>query len=142
MACGAAGRPPPVSRFVGRLAAAMGARTITRLKAVSPTSRCAYSRRVEQDEDLWSKLIFVSIVCTDRGQHRRTRLTTARMRRSERGMNWPLERFAPPVPDAKPQSFVCPRCTRTPQVKTDKWWMLLEAVVMDHQKEFDISLLP
>ncbi|MET8055838.1 hypothetical protein AB0F05_35350 [Streptomyces microflavus] len=105
---------------------------------------------MEQDEDLWSKLIFVSIVCTDRGQHRRTRLTTARMRRSERGMNWPLERFAPPVPDAKPQSFVCreaytfvcPRCTRTPQVKTDKWWMLLEAVVMDHQKEFDISLLP
>ncbi|MFK0235946.1 hypothetical protein [Streptomyces vinaceus] len=105
---------------------------------------------MEQDEDLWSKLIFVSIVCTDRGQHRRTRLTTARMRQSERGMNWPMERFAPPMPGAEPQSFicreaytfVCPRCTRTPQVKADKWWMLLEAVVMDHQREFDISLLP
>jgi hypothetical protein len=107
---------------------------------------------VDEDEDLdfRIKLIFVAIICTDRGQHRRTRLTTARLRLSERGMNWPMERFSPPMPDAKPHSFVgresytfvCPRCTRTPQIKADKWWMLLEAVAKERRNEFDISLLP
>ncbi|MDT9681924.1 hypothetical protein RND61_07525 [Streptomyces sp. TRM76323] len=94
--------------------------------------------------------VFVAITCTDRGQHRRIRLTTARLHASDRGMGYALEHFAPPMRDAKPGSFIgrdsyvfiCPRCGRTPQIKANKWWSLLEAVSAAGQGEFDISLLP
>lgn len=92
----------------------------------------------------------MAIVCTDRAQHRRIRLTTARLHLSDRGMNHALEHFAPPMADAGPRSsvgresytFICPRCGRNPQIKFDKWWRLLEAVAESGRDEFDISLLP
>ncbi|MFI2643258.1 hypothetical protein [Streptomyces sp. NPDC018610] len=93
---------------------------------------------------------FMAITCTDRSQHRRIRLTTARLHLSDRGMNYALEHFAPPMADAEPETlvgresytFVCPRCGRTPQIKFDKWWKLLEELAEAGRDEFDISLLP
>ncbi|XMA37600.1 hypothetical protein O1157_15955 [Streptomyces albogriseolus] len=94
--------------------------------------------------------VFVAVVCTDRHQHRRIRLTTARLHHSDRGMGFALQHFAPPMVDAEPRSmigresytFICPKCRRTPQIRTDKWWSLLEAVAEAGQDELDISLLP
>lgn len=94
---------------------------------------------------------FVLVVCTDRGQHGQTLLTTARRELDGRhGMNFALRYFAPPVPDSEPESstgresyiFRCPRCTRTPHIKADRWWAAVEAVVRADLDELDISLLP
>jgi hypothetical protein len=94
--------------------------------------------------------IFVAIVCTDKGQHRRRRLTTARLHWSDRGMSFAFQHFAPPMRDAEPRSlvgresytFVCPTCQRTPQIKAEAWWRLLESWAEAGHAEFDISLLP
>lgn len=81
---------------------------------------------------------FISIVCTDRGQHERVQLTEARrMLDGQRGMNHALKWFAPPQRDAEPHTFLgrdsyvfrCPKCPRTPQVQRDKWWSLLDGAV-------------
>ncbi|MEU4086490.1 hypothetical protein [Streptomyces aureus] len=94
--------------------------------------------------------VFVAIVCTDRGQHRRIRLTTARLHHSDRGMSFALEHFAPPMADAEPRSmigresytFLCPKCGRTSQIKADRCWQALEALAEAGRDELDISLLP
>ncbi|WP_156301888.1 hypothetical protein [Streptomyces sp. e14] len=93
---------------------------------------------------------FIAIVCTDKGQHRRLRLTTARLLPSERGMSFALEHFAPPMRNAAPSSmvsresytFICPKCRRSPLIKAEAWWRLLEAWAEAGHDEFDISLLP
>ena len=49
-------------------------------------------------------------------------------------MNHALKFFAPPDTEATERSglalgayvFRCPRCPRTPQVKADRWWQLLD----------------
>lgn len=65
-------------------------------------------------------------------------------------MNFALRYFAPPSRDAEPRSgmardaylFRCPRCDRTPQIKADRWWEAVEAVVRADLDELDVSLLP
>lgn len=78
-------------------------------------------------------------------------LTTAR-RELDRtgGMNHALRYFAPPMKDAAPGSFTareayifrCPKCTRTPQIKLDRWWRFLDESVRVGLDVVDISLLP
>lgn len=65
-------------------------------------------------------------------------------------MGFALQHFAPPMHDAEPRSmvsrgsytFLCPKCGRTPQVKADRWWSLLDAMAEAGHDELDISLLP
>lgn len=94
---------------------------------------------------------FLFIICTDRGQHDRVLLTTARRELDgSHGMNNALRWFAPPMKDAEPGSsmgresyiFACPVCTRTPQIKADRWWNLVDEAVRRNLEELDISLLP
>ena len=94
---------------------------------------------------------FVLIVCTDRGQHKQVTLSTARRELDgTHGMNHAWEHFAPPDPDARPLSavgrksyvFVCPKCGRTPQVKFERWWHLVDELGRVGFSHLDISLLP
>lgn len=93
----------------------------------------------------------VYVVCTDRGQHTRTMLSTARRELDGiHGMNHALECFAPPDPDAKPHTatghdaytFWCPRCGRTPHIRSDRWWQAIDDLGRLGVDELDISLLP
>jgi hypothetical protein len=93
---------------------------------------------------------FMPVVCTDRGQHEPVLLTTARRHLDgTRGMNYALEYFAPPMSDAYERSgvgrgsyvFRCPRCPRTPTIKADRWWDLLDALVRADGQRMDVSLL-
>jgi hypothetical protein len=91
-------------------------------------------------------------VCTDKGQHARTMLTTARRELDgSHGMNHALEHFAPPEGDrAKPLTatgrdsyvFICPRCSRTPHIRRDHWWRAIDDLGRLGVDELDISLLP
>jgi hypothetical protein len=94
---------------------------------------------------------FMPIVCTDRGQHKRMLLSMAsRELNGDRGMSRALESFAPPMADAKPGStiglesytFMCPGCGRTPQIKHDRWWWIIEEAVRAGVAEIDLSVLP
>ncbi|WP_394615255.1 hypothetical protein JNUCC0626_36445 [Lentzea sp. JNUCC 0626] len=95
---------------------------------------------------------FMPVVCTDRGQHKRMLLTSARRELDgTHGMNHALQWFAPPMgKDAEPNSltskhsyiFRCPKCPRTPQVKADVWWQLVDKAVLARLDAIDISLLP
>lgn len=94
---------------------------------------------------------FVFVICTDRGQHAPVLLTTARGEMDGgRGMNHAWRYFAPPARDAAPESgqgresyiFRCPQCDRTPQIKADRWWAAVEAVVLADLDELDVSLIP
>lgn len=90
-----------------------------------PLTRMASGRDVD---------VFLPVVCTDRGQHKSTRLTTViRELDGDRHMPRALEAFAPPMgEEAKPGSlvgrdsytFICRRCGRTPQVRADRWWTI------------------
>lgn len=93
---------------------------------------------------------FVTIICSDRGQHQRVRLTNARRELDgSRGMSHALRYFAPPMDDAEPRSLIstssyvfrCPRCCRTPQVTADRWWKLVDAAASAGLDEIDISVL-
>jgi hypothetical protein len=93
---------------------------------------------------------FIWIVCTDRGQHEPVLLTTARRELDgTRGMNHALNFFAPPDVEATERSgsalgayvFRCPKCPRTPQIKADRWWQLLDEPVRADADRLDISLL-
>lgn len=93
----------------------------------------------------------VGIVCTDRGQHTRVRLTMARREADgSHGMTHALRYFASPMRDAEPGSmmgrssyvFRCPACPRTPQVEATRWWQLVDEVRAAGFTELDISLLP
>lgn len=94
---------------------------------------------------------FVFVVCTDRGQHKRMLLTTARRELGGgHGMNNALRWFAPPDPDARAGTamghdsyvFRCPRCTRTPHIKRERWWQTIDELGRLGIRELDISLLP
>jgi hypothetical protein len=88
----------------------------------------------------------IAIVCTDRGQHRRRRLTTAKL--------WPgghigLSSFRGMLPNegARPGDkmnrdayrFWCPLCPRKPQIKKSRLWELLDAACQAGLAEFDLS---
>jgi hypothetical protein len=94
---------------------------------------------------------FVFVVCTDRGQHRRLLLTTARRELDgTHGMNAALQCFAPPDPNAKPQTatgrdayvFWCPGCNRTPHIGRERWWNAIDDLGRVGADELDISLVP
>jgi hypothetical protein len=115
------------------------------VQRTNPARRREFNRAGEEVD------YFVRVVCTDRGQHGRVLLTTARRElNGEQGMSFALQYFAPPMRDAESESltgresyvFRCPRCTRTPQIKADRWWAAVEAVVLADLDELDISLLP
>ena len=93
---------------------------------------------------------FVFVGCTDRGQHKRVQLSTARRELDgTHGMNNALRHFAPPNPDARPMTatgrgsyvFWCPKCGRTPQIKSERWWHLVDEVARVGLNDLDISLL-
>lgn len=111
---------------------------------VNPGRRRQFNRGGEEVD------YFVWIVCTDRGRHDRVLLTTARRELDgTRGMNFALRYFAPPWEDAESESgmareaytFRCPRCTRKPQIKADRWWAAVEALVRADLDDLDVSLL-
>ena len=94
---------------------------------------------------------FMPVVCTDRGQHKPVLLTTARRHLDgTRGMSYALKYFAPPMSNALPNSLIgresyvfrCPRCPRTPSIRADRWWDLIDALVRADGDRMDISLLP
>ena len=94
---------------------------------------------------------FVFVVCTDRAQHKRTLLTTARRDLGGgHGMNNALNCFAPPDPNAKERTatgrdsyvFWCPRCTRTPHINKERWWQIIDEMGRHGLDELDLSLLP
>ncbi|MFF9006083.1 hypothetical protein [Streptomyces goshikiensis] len=93
----------------------------------------------------------VGIVCTDKGQHPRVRLTMARREPDgSHGMTYAFRNFAPPMSDAEPQTavgrnsyvFRCPSCPRMPQVEATRWWEIIDRLAAAGLKELDISLLP
>ena len=94
---------------------------------------------------------FVQVVCTDKGQHKRMLLTTARRElNGGHGMNFALRYFAPPNPHAEAHTaqghdayvFRCPRCRRTPHIRSDRWWQAVDDLGRLGVDELDISLLP
>ncbi len=93
---------------------------------------------------------FVFVVCSDRGQHESVLLTTARRELDgTHGMNHALRYFAPPsrddeFPELSRESYVfrCPRCSRTPRIKRDRWWSLIDELGRQEQTTLDLSLLP
>lgn len=94
---------------------------------------------------------FLPVVCTDRGQHKVTRLTTAvREMTGDLHMTKAMEAFSPPMgKQATPGSmmsreaytFICPRCPRTPQVKAAKWWELVRRHAVAGAPYLDVSLI-
>ncbi|NHC44627.1 hypothetical protein [Motilibacter aurantiacus] len=97
---------------------------------------------------------FVFVVCTDRGQHKRMLLTTARRELDgSHGMNNALRWFAPPDSAGELEGagrtwsrssyeFICPRCRRSPRIEGSKWWNLVDELDRVGQYELDLSLLP
>jgi hypothetical protein len=113
-----------------------------RVRSESPREYAASGREVD---------FFLPVVCTDRGQHRPTRLTTViRELDGELHMARALEAFVPPMgPDAKPRSlmsqnayvFICRRCGRTPSVEKNRWWNLALRHARTGTRSIDVSHL-
>ncbi len=94
------------------------------------------------------------IVCTDRGQHKRTRLADVRWYTDGHWrMTWPAsnrQSFRPPLNDEGEHAnyvFDCPRCSRTPYFARSKWIELIDGRFSplthgDARTEFDVSLVP
>lgn len=100
----------------------------------------------------------VAVVCTDRGAHRRVRITDVSRRVREDGtavhqMWQPGSGSAwwnPPDPGAAQKGgesrtsyeFRCPRCGRHVQVRADRWWSAVKTLVTTTDlNEIDVSLL-
>ena len=93
----------------------------------------------------------IAIVCTDRGQHPKVRLTTVTLSEEppQRHMSYALRHFAPPDPKAEPNSaisrdsytFDCPRCARHPTIKRETWWQAMEDTRAARLDEIDLSQL-
>lgn len=98
----------------------------------------------------------MAIVCTDRGQHKRTRLADVRWYSDGYWhMTCPVSKtlsFYPPKNKEGEDSnyvFVCPRCTRTPYFSRVKWISALENRFHPRhwsdgasRAEFDVSEVP
>lgn len=102
-------------------------------------------------------LYAVEVVCTDRGQHKRTWITRMRYDRREDGtLGWssPVVEgkhamYGPPDPDAHPgdglsresYGFACSRCTRWPRIEAARWLALMDGARRVGLAEFDVSAL-
>jgi hypothetical protein len=102
--------------------------------------------------DRWT----VEIVCTDRGQHKRTWMARYIQDASSQGWRTFIlghepkhDMHGPPEFDAEPGSvvsrgsvgFSCARCTRWPRIKWDTWQQLLTNARRGGLHEFDVSYL-
>lgn len=101
----------------------------------------------------------IDVICTDRGQHKRTQLARVviglddRTGRSVAHMRI-RDSWNPPDPEAEPNGgtysgslksyrFVCSRCDRHPSIDRDRWWKALAVIRAETPlTEVDISVLP
>jgi hypothetical protein len=103
----------------------------------------------------------VGVICTDGGQHQRTRLATVDGIRHPDGtiskhidggpVDSSLKSWHEPDPTAEPGSvvsrdsygFYCHRCGRNPKLTPDKFWTLIQRVVTETTlTDVDLSRLP
>ncbi|WP_148574952.1 hypothetical protein [Nocardioides caldifontis] len=94
----------------------------------------------------------LAVICTDRGQHKRTRLTTVTWWRPLKG-NEPDQRdmsavgrhwdapSANPHGSTLPYEFWCGVCRRNTQVTADRWWRLAEGARTRDMRDLDVSYL-
>ena len=98
----------------------------------------------------------VEVVCTDRGQHKRTWMARYIW---EAGRGWRTfiagspapkhDMHGPPAADAEPGGalstdsvgFACTRCTRWPKIRWERWLELMEGARSSRIEEFDVSYL-
>ncbi len=93
----------------------------------------------------------IAIVCTDRGQHKSTRITTYWWEPGPdgeelTGMSRALESFSPPDPTEAAGSlsrtsytFHCARCGREPVITPDRWRAGVDAARRAGIAEIDLS---
>lgn|SRR5690625_4213650 len=96
----------------------------------------------------------IEVVCTDRGQHKRTWIT----RMSNDGDGWRSvivgkqvkhDMFGPPLHDApeggptsrEAYGFACSRCNRWPRIAGSRWIALMDGARRVGHVEFDVSYL-
>lgn len=116
-----------------------------RVERVNPNPRRLFNMAGQEMD------YFMPVICTDRGGHKRIRLTTARREMDgSHGMGHALVHFAPPMRDAEPgtqgisresYNIICPKCSRHIQLKSEKWWKLVDDCARVELPELDISLL-
>jgi hypothetical protein len=92
-----------------------------------------------------------TVICTDRGQHAWVRITTVTLDEREDGQSWHMT-FGPGKGDTETDwwtyfengtyEFRCPRCTRTPQIRRDLWWAIVEQTFTARLPTLDLSRLP
>lgn len=96
----------------------------------------------------------LAVTCTDRGQHKRIRLSTTVWWRSlEDGTESthssvrPSRVYLPALKDdtlstgVTPYQWNCPMCRRNPQIKADRWRAVLDAARRTGLEEYDVSYL-
>ena len=96
----------------------------------------------------------IAVECTDRGQHKRTRLATVDLLEDGRRHmkmttpRGPIRSWGPPgsVNDAGHSrdlyEFICPRCRRSPQLQPDRWWAIVDVTFAAGAPRLDLSNLP
>ena len=90
----------------------------------------------------------VAVTCTDRGQHKRLRLTTLEgWWPKDAGTHEPMlclrgaGRHWGPAGEGLPYEFWCPTCRRNPQVTAARWSELSRGILNERLSEFDVSYL-
>lgn len=90
----------------------------------------------------------IALVCTDRGQHKRIRLTTLEGWWPKDGVDAgpvvytrDVGRHWGPAGDGLPQEFSCPLCRRNPQVRGERWHELTRGMLNSSAQQFDVSYL-
>ena len=85
-----------------------------------------------------------AVTCTDRGQHDRVRITTVRVA-ADGCRSMPLGgegRTSWGIYDNGTYGFNCPLCPRTPQIRRDLWWTIVEQTLAAGMVTLDLSRLP
>lgn len=89
----------------------------------------------------------VAIVCTDRGQHSRMRLTTARWWQPNDGAEpdqvsmLEMGRKFYQASGNDRYEFWCAKCKRRPWVSATRWGQILDRLFHDRAVEFNVSYL-
>lgn len=94
----------------------------------------------------------IAVVCTDRGQHKRERLSTLTMTVdgqlvgiTHRGdkvhspLNWGGAEGT--AISMRSYTFRCPKCPRRPKIEHGRWWELVRAARRAALPEIDVSHL-